>query len=339
MTEDCPIVQCIESEYYVRQQINQDKLDVYLNDQSDPEGYIYNQPLQLVPHHKRILNHMFAEPLEYSTFVFSCPKKSAKTEVAAAITFGCLRRFGGDSYSVANDKEQAESRMYARVMDSLRTMKQEDPALFRKVLEKDYHQRIQKNGMIGFADNGQLNPGPHTLRYVASDYAGEAGAMNALVTFDEIWGITTDRAERLWTELQPIPNLPVSIRFVSTYAGFYGESQLLYSIYENTVKPDPHDAHQKLGTKIIGLEDLPVFQEGDFCVYWDNEARMPWHTQVFLDGARTDPSVQGRESEYLRLWRNEWSTGLDPYLSVEVINALMARGDGAGLKNQFAGAI
>lgn len=159
--------------------------------------------------------------------------------------------------------------------------------------------------------------------------------MNALVVFDEIWGIMTERAERLWTELQPIPNLPVSIRFVSTYAGFYGESQLLYSIYENTVKPDVNDVEIKHGTKVPGLEDLPVYQDGDYIVYWDEVPRMPWHTEEFLEAARTDPSVQGRESEYERLWRNRWSTGMDAFLPMEVINALMARGDDEGLKNHF----
>ena len=327
---DCPIVQCIESEYYVRNQINPE-------DPLNPQANLRNQPLQLWDHHKRILNKFFSEPLDYRSFLFSCPKKSAKTEVAAAVTYAFLRKYGGDCYSVANDKEQAESRMFARVVDVLRTMKEHNPDLFRSVLTDEYatFPRIQRNGVIEFQDVGQANPGPHTLRYISSDYAGEAGAMNALVVFDEIWGIMTERAERLWTELQPIPNLPVSIRFVSTYAGFYGESQLLYSIYENTVKPDVNDVEIKHGTKVPGLEDLPVYQDGDYIVYWDEVPRMPWHTEEFLEAARTDPSVQGRESEYERLWRNRWSTGMDAFLPMEVINALMARGDDEGLKNHF----
>ena len=331
MTEDCPIVQLIETEYYVRQQINPD-------DPLNPSANILNEPLQLVPHHKRILNRMFEDINEFITYIFSAPKASAKTEIAAAITYAFIRLYGGEAFSVANDKEQAESRMYLRVLGALKVMKEVNPALFRKVLPKDFQQRIQKNGIIEFADNGQVNPGPHSLRFIASDYAGEAGALNAWCAFDEIWGIMQERGERLWTEMQPKPAVPVSKRFVSTYAGFYGESQLLYGIYENTVKPDPNDSNIKLGTKVPGLEDLPVYQEGDYIVYWDNEPRMPWHTDEKLENARTDPSNQGRESEYLRLWRNEWSTGLDPYLSVEVVNALMARGDAAGLRNQFAGA-
>jgi len=330
MTEDCPIVQCIESEYYVRNQI----------DQADPlntKANILNKPLRLVPHHKRILNRMFADIGEFQTYVFSAPKASAKTEVAAAITYAFLRLYGGEAFSVANDKEQAEGRLYQRVWESLKAMKEVNPALFRKVIAKDYQQRIQKNGVIEFADNAQVNPGPHFLKYIANDYAGESGAQNSWCAFDEIWGIMQERGSRLWTEMQPKASVPVSKRFVSTYAGFYGESQLLYGIYENVVKPDPNDSNNKLGTKVIGLEDLPVFQEGDYIVYWDNEPRMPWHTPEKLESARIDPSNQGRESEYLRLWRNEWSTGLDPYLSIEVINALMARGEAMGLRNQFQG--
>ena len=173
MTEDCPIVQLIESEYYVRTQINPlSPLDLSKN--------LKNQPLQLVPHHKRIINRMFHDIEEFNTYVFSAPKASAKTEIAGAITYAFLRIYGGEAFSVANDKEQAEGRLYDRILGALKVMKEVNPALFRKVVAKDYQGgRIQKNGVVEFADNNQVNPAPHLLKYIANDYAGEAGALNA----------------------------------------------------------------------------------------------------------------------------------------------------------------
>jgi|TARA_R110000824_G_scaffold33553_4_gene107422 hypothetical protein len=301
--------------------------------------------LKLQPHQRRILNEMFRlvgppkdRRLKYSTIVYSCPKKEGKTEVMAAVTYAFARNFGGEMYSVANDEDQAEARMFKRVVESMRMMREHDPACFDSCMpdNKRLRERIVLNGTIEFAQDNQVNPGPHTLQFIANDFAGEAGAMNSFVGFDELWGVSSERGERLWTEMQPIPNLQASIRFVTTYAGFYGESQLLWRIYENVVKPDPH-TNEESGTKIPGLEDLPVYvsDDGSTIVYWDHENRMPWKTEKFLDQARTDPSVQGRESEYRRLWHNEWSSGVEAFIEMEAIDRAISRGQGRELINHM----
>tara|TARA_R110000787_G_scaffold31886_8_gene84428 strand:- start:3061 stop:4044 length:984 start_codon:yes stop_codon:yes gene_type:complete len=298
--------------------------------------------IKFEPHQKRILNEMFRTDskgkLVYGTMVYSCPKKSGKTEVAAAVTYAFARTYGGEMYSIANDEEGAKNRMYDRMVQTMKMQKEKDPALFDVVMPegKQRREKIGIAGAIEFAEGGQKNFGPHTLKYVASDYAGEAGSMNALCVFDEIWGVSSERGERLWTEFQPIPNLAASIRFVTTYAGFYGESALLWRIYENVVKPDPH-TNEELGTKIPGLEDLPVYvsDDGHTIVYWDHEARMPWHTDEFLEAARNDPSVQGRDSEFRRLWLNEWSSGTEAFIDMEVVDKSQARGKDLGLINNM----
>ncbi len=320
MPRNCPIVRTIEREFWLR---STGKL------------------IRFQPHQKRILNEMFREDkgkLVYSTIVYSAPKKSGKTEVAAAVTYAFARQYGGEMYSIANDEEGARNRMYDRMLQSLRMLREKDEDLFNTIMpdDKQRRTRIGMNNTIEFAHTGQKNFQPHSLRYVASDYAGEAGAMNALCVFDELWGVSTERGERLWTEFQPIPNLPASIRFVTTYAGFYGESALLWRIYENVVKPDPH-TNEELGTKIIGLEDLPVYvsDDGSTIVYWDHEARMPWHTPEFLSQAKSDPSVKGRESEYRRLWLNEWSSGVESFIDMEHVDRAIARGVEKGLVNNL----
>jgi hypothetical protein len=263
---------------------------------------------------------------------------SGKTELASAVTYAWARIYGGEIYSISNDLEGAKNRMFSRVVEAMKMLREHDPIRFHQVMPDDKRQRerIALSGIVEFADAGQLNFGPHQLRYIASDYAGEAGAMNALVVFDELWAVSTERGERLWTEMQPIPNLKASARFVTTYAGFYGESALLWRIYESVVKPDPHTGEEH-GTKIPGLEDLPVYvsDDGSTIAYWDHEARMPWHTPEFLEQARNDPSVQGRESEYRRLWQNEWSSGVEAFIEMDAVDRAIEKGKRRNLRNNL----
>lgn len=315
---DCPVVQIIEKEYYLKEN---------------------GLPLKLEPHQRRILNAAFAVDEQgkqkYRTIIYSAPKKSGKTEIGAGLTYAFLRKFGGQCYSIANDQEQAASRMFQRVIETLEVMRQKHPRLYGKVIHPDFEEKIYKGRVIRFADDKQLNPGPHTLEYVPNDFRGEAGGMPALTMWDELWGYSSTGSERLWNEMQPVPNLPVSMRLVTTYAGFYGESHLLYSIYESLVDPDPHTDEPR-GERVPGLEDLPCFHKGSYFCYWDHMARMPWHTPEFMDEARSDPSLNGREQEYERIWRNRWVTGLDAFIAMAVINERMAEGEEIGLVNHMA---
>lgn len=317
MNDDCPIVEVIESEYYLKKT---------------------KKPLQLLDHQRRILNAAFTPvggDLPFRTVMYSCPKKSGKTELGAAVTYAFLRLYGGECYSIANDQEQAASRMFTRVVEALATQRDQDPALYDEVIHPDHYERIIKGRTIRFADGDEtINPGPHTLSFIPQDYRGEAGGMPAWTMYDELWGYSSDQATRLWSEMQPVPTLPVSMRMVTTYAGFYGESELLYSIYEACVQPDEQTG-EPTGTRVPGLEDLPVYQHGSYLCYWDHEARMPWHTPEFLEEARTDPSLRGREQEYLRIWKNQWITGLDAFLPREVIDQAMVLGKERGLINHF----
>ena len=295
---------------------------------------------------RRILNEMFRMEngkLKYDTIVWSQPKKEGKTEVMAMVTYAFARVFGGEMYSVANDEEQAGARMFTRVVESLKMMREHDPELFDKIMpdDKRLRERIAVNGVVEFAERDQLNPGPHILQFIASDYAGEAGATNAFVGFDELWGVSTERGERLWTEMGPISNLAASIRFVTTYAGFYGESALLWRLYEGVVKPDPH-TNEELGIRVKGLEDLPVYVDertDATIVYWDHENRMPWKSEEFLERRRLDPSVQGRESEYRRLWHNEWSSGTTAFIDMDYVDRAISRGSGRAMVNHLDPAV
>ena len=71
-----------------------------------------------------------------------------------------------------------------------------------------------------------------TITALASDYAGAAGSNPSFITFDELWAYTSERSRRLWDELSPaVPTRLVSVRLTTTYAGYDGESELLWGLY------------------------------------------------------------------------------------------------------------
>ena len=166
---------------------------------------------------------------------------------------------------------------------------------------------------------------------------GEAGHQYlSLVCYDELWAYGRSEVTwRLWTELQPIPTIQHSMRWVTTYAGFYGESEVLYSIFEDAVKPDPQNPEMFTGEQPAGLKDLPCYKNGSLFAYWDRVARMPWHTPEFLKEAEDDQVNKLRPEEFKRLWKNGWSTGLESFLPIEVLDKLVAEGEEKGLKNMY----
>jgi hypothetical protein len=119
---------------------------------------------------------------------------------------------------------------------------------------------------------------------------------------------TTERDMRLWDELTPVPTRLNSIRFISTYAGFTGESALLEGLYYKIFDPQ----HMvKPGIKRPLGKDVPVYvlEEDRLFVYWDNTPRMPWQDEEYYAGQRATL----RDSAYVRLHENRWvssETGL-----------------------------
>lgn len=108
---------------------------------------------------------------------------------------------------------------------------------------------------------------------------------------------------------------------------------MLWALYESVVQPDEQNVPQ--GHRVQGLEDLPCYVLGGTFIYWDHESRMPWHTPEFMEGARNDPALKGRESEYLRIWQNRWTTGYEAFIDMEQYDLLCKRGDGEGLWNRM----
>jgi len=52
------------------------------------------------------------------------------------------------------------------------------------------------------------------------------------VSYEEIWAVTSENGRRLFEELTSVPTRKNSVKFIATYSGFEGESQLLMDLWK-----------------------------------------------------------------------------------------------------------
>jgi hypothetical protein len=159
--------------------------------------------------------------LRHSELVFSAPKKSGKTALAAMIVLYVIIVLGGpyaEAYCLANDEEQAQGRVFQAITRII-----EASPLLRGSMLNITASKIQ------FTATGAV------IQAIASDFASAAGSNPTISVFDELWAYTSERSMRLWDEMVPVPTRKISCRLTVTYAGFVGESLLLEDLYKRGV--------------------------------------------------------------------------------------------------------
>jgi phage terminase large subunit-like protein len=211
--------------------------------------------------------------LKYPELVFGAIKKSGKTTLAAIIMLTMVLLFGGrfaEGYCVANDLEQAVSRVFTMV----RRICEASP-LLRAIA------RITSDKVLF----PQLDA---SIIALASDAASAAGGNPTITCFDELWGYTSERSRRLWDEMITSPARRISCRLTVSYAGFSGESLLLEELY-------------KRGASLP--EVAPSLHAGDGMLFaWHREPIAPWQTESWLSEMRRSL----RPSAYARMITNEF---------------------------------
>jgi phage terminase large subunit-like protein len=254
------------------------------------------KPFRLEPHQRDILRTALtfdaAGRLPCQTFLYACPKKSGKTFINALVVlwWAFTQEAPNVILVVANDLEQAQSRVFATIAGLIR------------------HNPVLRDSATVQAKLITLETGT-TIRAIASDYAGAAGSDHGLVSFDELWGYTSEAARRLWEELTPVPTRNNSVRFITTYAGFEGESALLWDLYLQGVGPEEHPG----GHGVRRHATLPLYDNlaTRQWTYWDHDARMPWQTPDYYATERGTL----RRNAYLRLHENRWTSSEDRFIS------------------------
>jgi phage terminase large subunit-like protein len=223
--------------------------------------------------------------LPYAELVFSAPKKSGKTALAAMIAIDVIVVLGGryaEGYCLANDLDQSTGRVFQAVSRII----QASPLL--KDCAKLYTEEIE------FPSTGA------TIQALASDYTGAAGGNPTISVFDELWGYTSERSVRLWDEHVCPPTRKIACRLTVTYAGFEGESELL----EKLIK------RGKKGEEIA--PDLYA-QPGSMLMYLTHECRAPWQTAAWKEQMRE----QLRKNAYTRMIENKFVSSESDFVEPE----------------------
>lgn len=270
------------------------------------------EPIKLEPHQAAVLRYAFQRNEQgryrWHTIIYSGPKKCGKTTIGGLVTRWAAETWGryGEVLCVGNDAKQAQERAYQK----LRVSCEMTPGYQKG------RQVLPGRWKIQSKESQCLTSGTK-VRAIATDYAGEAGANPILIVWTELWGFIHRDALRFWAEMAPSPTKPDSITWVETYAGYEGESELLWGLYESTVLEGRQLTAGELGAP-GAFEEAPnadslvpcyVNEATGMFAYWDDEEvarRMSWqkgeHGQAYYqsEAARQTPS------QFTRLHLNKW---------------------------------
>jgi hypothetical protein len=291
-------------------------------------------PIRLFPHQKALLNFFFHHPsYKWTTILFSTVKKSGKTAVGGLVARYMAENSGyyAEVYCMANDEEQARGRIYKAAIDSI----ENTPGY-------DYHRRtlyeaanIKLNGNTNSkgsnTQNAQLPirwriidreaqyaPTRSFMRALSNDFRGESGANPTATVWSEIWGLVGEKSRRLWGELTPVPTRP-SIRFVETYAGFEGESDILMDVWNRCKKEGRQLTKDEMPDWPYD-EDPPVWinEAASTCGYIDQgekARRMPWQTHAYY--AQQAHELAGDPVSMNRFHFNYWASTVSELMPIQ----------------------
>ena len=221
--------------------------------------------------------------LPYVELLFSVGKKHGKTTLGAmALLYVIVVLAGprGEGYVVANDLEQAQGRVFQSAVAIV------EATSFLHSCAK------VTSDTITFRQNNS------TIKALASDYAGAAGANPNITVFDELWGYTSERSQRLWDEMVPPPTRRVACRLTVSYAGFSGESVLL----ENLTK-----------RALLGEQIAPdLYAQPGLLGFVCHRTCAPWITEAWLNEMRTTL----RPNAYLRFIENRFVTSESTFIDM-----------------------
>lgn len=236
---------------------------------------------------------------KYSIIVWSDIKKSSKSTIAAAVNLARMWHADyGEAYVIANDLKQADS----RVAHYLRRAVQLNPEMKKKVKSPGYRINLPSGSFI---------------EAIPIDPSGEAGSNADMITFSELWGANEDAKQDMWAEMTiPPTKYGKAFRWVESYAGFTGESLLLYSLYELGVKQGellwPDRLYPVTDGEPSVLEVYVNRAAGMLCL-WNTQPRCPWQVKEYYQSeAQILP-----QNQFDRVHRNQWTTSTETFIPLE----------------------
>jgi phage terminase large subunit-like protein len=281
------LIEWIESEFYVPEML---KLR--------PD----RPAMLLAPYQKAALKEALRQDADgrfvYDFVLWSDIKKSIKSSIAAAVVlYRALRTDWGSFKIIANDLEQADSRVFFYIRRALEL----NPKLKATATIRNYKITFTNNSFI---------------QAIPVDPDGEAGGNDDMLEFTELHGFKSKAAQKLWTEATVSPTKHgYAQRWADTYAGNSGESPILEPLYNQLVQPE--------NLLDIGVDGLEVYAKGKIFCLWNTEPRMTippllnWQTPDYY----ASESVLLLPNEFLRVHRNQWTSSINVFVPIEWWNA------------------
>jgi hypothetical protein len=213
--------------------------------------------------------------LVHTLLVYSAIKKSRKTELSGLLVLAVILLLGGryaEGFIVANDQEQAINRCFTNCCRIINA----NPLL--RPLAK-----ITQDRIVFESTSSQISA-------IASDYASIAGGHPTIAVFSELWAYTSERAQRLFSELVPVPTQKISCRLVESHAGFSGEGELLYELYQRGLKLPEVATDLRAGDGMV--------------MHWSHRPLCHWQDDKWLATMRRELPP----NQYLRMIENRFTS-------------------------------
>ena len=252
--------------------------------------------LTLHPEQRAVLEAMSerdeAGNFKHSLWLYSAPKKSAKTTIGAGVALWQAWQVPrGEIYIIGNDQRQADNRMAQIIRYTILN----NPKMKSRV-------NITKSSFKIDLDNGTR------IDIIPVDPRGESGMNPTGLFWTEAWGAMGARAEMLWSEATLSPTRSgQSFKFVESYAGYAGESTVLERLYDGVIKRGlPHASIPELYTN------------GASIGYWCTRRYLPW---------QDNPAYYAQEAlsktpeEFDRQHGNIWQSATQSLLPMEWFDA------------------
>jgi phage terminase large subunit-like protein len=240
---------------------------------------------------------------KYDTVIWSQPKKSGKTTIAAAVgawVAHCVES-PNEISCLANDQEQSAGRIFGHMLLTLEKLGWTTP-----VSEKNKYR-----------DPMAYGPKGTVVKAITTNYKKEAGGNQGLSLWSELWAYEGERLSKLWEEMTPPPTRRFRMRWIETYAGYIGQSLLLQDLYLSVFQDFEKEGKEvELKPDVVKVfDDLPVYElKGHILVFWDHEHRMPWQDQSYYDSQKDTM----RTSAYRRLHGNYWVESAEKFITYEM---------------------
>lgn len=275
------------------------------------------KPIRFEEHQKiilRIMTEMIQRPdgmwvFRWETWLYSTIKKSGKTTISAIVGRWAAETWGPfqEIYNLGNKLKQAKERAFRQIRRSIELGPPE----------------MQAQWII---QETQLTHGPtgSIIQALPISDAGEAGGNQSVTIWTELWGFQYEEAIRMWDEMQPVLTRPRSVRFVDTYAGYDGESDLLKGLWNLVLHDD--------GTLAAGAtrlhDELPIYGVPDagLVAYIDQghaARRMPWQQGETGRQYYAQKQASERRSNYERLHLNKWVGSVSALVPADVWEGLL----------------